>query len=660
MQSFEDFVKTLSREYPLNVIAQAYLKDWYDQQPIDGGVAYETQLRSIILDGSINSLATLDKFLDAIKPRLALDAFMLTQDTTQRNLLIFIGFYAGLVFCYQAKKSAYWVSFAHLTTVFPPLLKVISDDFSYSMAVSTYPMGTEVQPFVPIVMNQTTFFPLVSIMERLYPARHSNQSLPIYAPFFGFINDSLASSVEKLLQPVEEISKAPLAYPSVGLDNHAQFNQQTIAPSIENLNLVSLVSDKNTILTNLEKPNRLRFNTFRANKLLVLADNPFISLKSKQPYIDEALFEPYGHPLNAPQKPLQQIVNTEIYRPQSTLKVEQAAPVDMCADDTLAIGGKKPPMALSHSQSSSQEITEQNNQTSSKARKKLTSAEIRLSQQHQKNQAKEQKARQEALKKSIAEKAEKKRQQEIADALANPRIHAGLLNQSHSMLDIAKRHQQQTDSYSELEADLENPKLQALVTDSHPKLFISLPNGESLDEAYQKAKQNLIQINTAIQRYSEQYPQQDLQLSEKPQGIIAQAVNLIEITAKAGHPEAMLWLALRNFRGDPVFGIAQDTSIALEWVNMAAKLTDSRAEKLLSKLYYRGEGVTMDADLGNYWLELSAQHGHPEAKTISQQMAMAKLLKENRKADSNYMRLLLWGIAVLLTLVLVIIAFIKV
>lgn len=122
----------------------------------------------------------------------------------------------------------------------------------------------------------------------------------------------------------------------------------------------------------------------------------------------------------------------------------------------------------------------------------------------------------------------------------------------------------------------------------------------------------------------------------------------------------MLWLALQTFRGDSIFGIAQNSEAALNWLNQAANLGDSRAEKLLSKLYYRGELVPMDTDLGNYWLELAAEHGHPEAKNISQQMAIAKVLQDTQKDESNYVRYLLWGIAVLVTLAFLAVAFIKV
>lgn len=681
-QSFQNFVETLSSDYPLNGIAQAYMQDWYSEQPIDGGVAYEAELRKIMLDGSLASLATLDKFLDAIKPHLAPDMVAVSQRTAQRNLLTFIGFYAGLTFCYlakqrQVKSDAYWVSFVHLTTTFPPLAKVINDDFSYSMAVSRQPLPLESLPYLPTVISQSVFFPLVAILERLYPKRNQTLLSQNQAPFFGFITDSLYGSMQKLLAENQNLSSSfANSAPTQAQDfstpaTFSQANSGLAAAPLPNTLAEHLANNEteNPLLADVQKSNRLRFNQFRANRLQTLADNPFISLKPNQPYVDEALYEPFGHPF--PSQSFSHQLGADYHQDNLTVVPTEAGLRQNSPDFSLANPDTINTQLANHTaiQSATPQAVSQQLQKAEKEqqiieRKKPTTSDIKQIQQRQRNQLKAQKARQEALKKSIAEKAEQKRQQAIAEALANPRIHESLLNQSHSMLDIAKRQQRQQDSFSELEADLENPDLQALLVKNQPNLLTPLDNGKSLDEMYQLAKQALATINTSIEQFSNQQSQnqteQGLQLSPNQQASVAKALEIINKTATAGHAEAMLWLALNQFRGDRVFGIEQNTESALNWINNSAKLGEPRAEKLLSKLYFRGELVPVDADLGNYWLEQSAAHGHPEAKAISQQMAMAKLLQDNRKADTNYVRWLMWGIAVLVTFAFVAVAFIKV
>ncbi|BBI68760.1 hypothetical protein PKHYL_29510 [Psychrobacter sp. KH172YL61] len=95
----------------------------------------------------------------------------------------------------------------------------------------------------------------------------------------------------------------------------------------------------------------------------------------------------------------------------------------------------------------------------------------------------------------------------------------------------------------------------------------------------------------------------------------------------------------------------------VEWVKQAASKNDSRAQRLLSKLYYQGVGMPQDIDSGKYWLEQAADNGHIEAANLVSQWEQAQALITTQKQEqSNTKRYqLLFGAVILIALMILIV-----
>ncbi|WP_410472470.1 tetratricopeptide repeat protein [Faucicola mancuniensis] len=232
----------------------------------------------------------------------------------------------------------------------------------------------------------------------------------------------------------------------------------------------------------------------------------------------------------------------------------------------------------------------------------------------------------EIAKKQAEEEAE--RQAKIAYALANPTIHESLLNQKKSMIDEKPLVQ---DTFSELQKDLQ---------------VIVLP--EHLSGAVQKAYEQAVQI---VQHFDNPNVTEEHRIKAKA---------IIQKVAQANVSDAMLRQALWLLRGDSDFGVAKNSEEGLKLVQQSAKLEDSRAEKLLSKLYFSGELVGVNTEQGKYWLMQSALHGHAEAQKLQQAFVMTDTLKQTRADDDDYLKKMAIGTAVLVLVALIIIFAVKI
>ncbi len=556
--SFENYVNHLTTETPLNVVAQAYLQDWFLGKPIDGGVAYEQILRKITLDGSIHSLHILDKFLDKLQAHLVSDIHQLQQQAKQRNLLLFIGLYTGLTYCYQLNKPAYWLSHTQLTTQYPPLTKLILNDFSYSIAVSYQSIQDASSTFIPAIFNQTTFFPLVTIIERLYPARQNQQN---HLPFFGFINNSVANSVEYMI---------------------AQFNQPTSVDTSWQIPTThdNFSTENKTVLVD----NFLQQNSF-SKEMIADLDNPLIDRKNT---VAESTVNSQPNPSINYQRPVFQTTKID-----NTI-IQQSA--------TTKISPTTQPL---HSKQAHHETKQQKQQ------------------------------------KIIEQQA--KRQEKIAEALANPKLHSGLLKQKKSMV----LHKKQ-DIFSELWQDLQNL--------SHEQKNCD----EKTQKLYISAQRMLNKLDTLLDDIRQKNANNQLNLTQKQQTNLQQAVKILYYCAKQQHTDAMLLLAIYKFRGNEWLGIDKDPTNALNLLEMASKQNDCRAEKLLSKLYFSGQGVPIDNEKAKTWLQLSASHGHPEAKKLLNQLDIAEQLKSSQKDQQVYQKKLGFGVMVLIAFALIILLLFKI
>ena len=90
-------------------------------------------------------------------------------------------------------------------------------------------------------------------------------------------------------------------------------------------------------------------------------------------------------------------------------------------------------------------------------------------------------------------------------------------------------------------------------------------------------------------------------------------------------------------------GLIADTQASqaagVERIKQAANAQDSRAQRLLSRLYYQGSGqgfgVAQDMQSGRHWLEQAAKNGHSEAATLLAQWQQAQTLITTREQEQH-------------------------
>lgn len=150
---------------------------------------------------------------------------------------------------------------------------------------------------------------------------------------------------------------------------------------------------------------------------------------------------------------------------------------------------------------------------------------------------------------------------------------------------------------------------------------------------YQKARKILDQFERHIAKQKK--PRSEVTFSEANLSARNKALALLEQSAKDGNTAAMLYLAMYELLGE---GLIKDSEArvesALETIKKAAA-TDSRAQRLLSRLYYQGLFVPQDLAVGKFWLEKAAENGHPEALSVQSQWQQAELLLTSQKQEQT-------------------------
>ena len=193
------------------------------------------------------------------------------------------------------------------------------------------------------------------------------------------------------------------------------------------------------------------------------------------------------------------------------------------------------------------------------------------------------------------------------------------------------------------------------------QLLVELDNIEVIQTAgnseYQQAHKVLEQLEQHIAKQSQ--PRTQMRFSESHLTTKKQALLTLQEAAHAGNSAAMLHLAMYELLGE---GLAVDkgaaTASGVEWVKQAASKNDSRAQRLLSKMYYQGVGVAQDIDTGKYWLEQAAENGHAEAASVVGQWQQAQALITTQKQEQHSMKryqLLFAAILVVAILILIIV-----
>lgn len=246
---------------------------------------------------------------------------------------------------------------------------------------------------------------------------------------------------------------------------------------------------------------------------------------------------------------------------------------------------------------------------------------------------------------------------EVEAALLNPTLHEGLLNQRKSIAEsqaVVNKHA----IFGELAQDLQT--IQWLDSDMTEQNRAMYEKAVALIQAAQ-SRDNLLKSNVLeINVLENNVPEDNVGKDNISADNLATAIKVIDEFAKNGLADALLRQALWLFEGNHLLKISQNPQQALLLLQQAASQHDNRAEKLLSKLYYAGHGVEQDSEMGKYWLELAAAHGHPDAIRISQGIATLSLLKQTQREDTSYGKKMALATAALIMFMILIFVAVKV
>ena len=280
--------------------------------------------------------------------------------------------------------------------------------------------------------------------------------------------------------------------------------------------------------------------------------------------------------------------------------------------------------------------TRSNRQVIAQARAQAKQIEQQKQQQEQQRQAQE-----------IA-----RYQAEVEAALLNPTLHEGLLNQRKSIAEsqaVVNKHA----IFGELAQDLQT--IQWLDSDMAEQSRAMYEKAVALTQTAQSSG-NLLESNVLESSVLEENVVENTISADN----LATAVQVIDEFAKHGLADALLRQALWLFEGNQLLKISQNSQQALLLLQQAASQHDNRAEKLLSKLYYAGHEVEQDSEMGKYWLELAAAHGHPDAIRISQGIATLSLLKQTQREETRYGKKMALATAALIIFMILIFVAVKV
>ena len=177
------------------------------------------------------------------------------------------------------------------------------------------------------------------------------------------------------------------------------------------------------------------------------------------------------------------------------------------------------------------------------------------------------------------------------------------------------------------------------------------------DVQYLQARKVLDQFEQHIAKQNK--PRRQVIFSDNHIAAKNKALLLLQAAAEDDNTAAMLRLAMYELLGEVLTADSDNQKKSgVEWVNQAAIKNDSRAQRLLSKMYYQGVGVSQDIDSGKYWLEQAADNGHAEAANLVKQWQQAEMLLTTQKQEQHSTKryqLLIGAIIAVALLIIVII-----
>ncbi len=179
-------------------------------------------------------------------------------------------------------------------------------------------------------------------------------------------------------------------------------------------------------------------------------------------------------------------------------------------------------------------------------------------------------------------------------------------------------------------------------------------------EDYNKARHILDQFEQYIA--TRQQPRSKISFSAAHLAAKKRALTVLQNAAEQGNTTAMLRLAMYELLGEGLSDSAQnsdsDKSAGALLVERAASKNDSRAQRMLSKMYYQGIGVPQDINSGRYWLEQAAANGHAQAANVIAEWQQAEALIAYKQQDQNSIKRYQWLIGAIVLVALLIIVFV--
>ncbi|MGO2278743.1 MULTISPECIES: tetratricopeptide repeat protein [unclassified Psychrobacter] len=219
--------------------------------------------------------------------------------------------------------------------------------------------------------------------------------------------------------------------------------------------------------------------------------------------------------------------------------------------------------------------------------------------------------------------------------------------------ELTKVAQQPTNPTSPVK-NTSTPEMFAQLLIELDEIAVPQPTG---DMQYQQARKVLDQFERHIAKQNK--PRRQVIFSDNHIAAKKKAMLILQATAKDGNTAAMLRLAMYELLGEGLTADSDNSKKSgVEWVNQAASKNDSRAQRLLSKMYYQGVGVSQDIDSGKYWLEQAADNGHAEAANLVKQWQQAEMLLTTQKQEQHSTKryqLLIGAIIAVALLIIVII-----
>jgi hypothetical protein len=143
-------------------------------------------------------------------------------------------------------------------------------------------------------------------------------------------------------------------------------------------------------------------------------------------------------------------------------------------------------------------------------------------------------------------------------------------------------------------------------------VVIALLNGVSGAKQFKQGLDRAFDVN----RSQINAPQEDRALGASDAAAASKdeeiRMALVELAASAGDPKAQYMLARKYYDGE---GVPKNDAEAARWYQLAADQGNADAQTNLGAMYYKGEGVPKNDGEAEKWFRRAANQGNPVAQT---------------------------------------------